>query len=774
MTIFFKIIATRNEYNNIIILLFVAFHCIQTKDKFELFILPDSSPRPTAAAGRDIRSINKTKTTTTLTHTSIHLRHVLSVQLGLFYGIATVHCHIHHPPGNDVPGSRTAIAQQRIATFIALSLSLSLTSHGAVVVVVFRMAVRVPPLRPSPPPSPVLVDPNGSGIYSFWKAWWQHLRLKQCLVLALVGFVALQGTALARTDPAALAVRQQQQQSSQDRPQQQYQQQHQDLIQLAPSRNLTPIVKESPTGGNDSEAQHLSSLPPLPPASSIRPERQQEEHPTPTTAKGPRWRRRRRRKQAAREKPNEKTQPGGNQTTTLSPPTREADEIVAGGSSNANTTTGGSGAATTTTTKRQQDGTATTEGGADEARILLEYSSSNDAARTTATTTTTTTPGLHVVVSHCDAPMNWIWERLLQPPPLSNGTDDPANTTDDDRPVPWKSLTVFTKCRRPPVGPDDLPPRRLSASSLSEAPNSPVSPTPDLVQVVELPNVGRCDHSYAYWIDRYMAAFDDPADNNSQDFQRPKAPISLAGNSSIGGNSSGGNSTIKTAWLYHPQDIVMFVKDNDNSYRQKWENKIPWSSLRDRTWETGFACASKVYINGTVALDVAAKRVMGLFRSRGFYQRGGGNKDASVDEDGAPSFKSDYPTLQAWVDSMPIRGLRLGNNAPPIPNPKSSLKSDGKSLIDDDLFMPICYGGHFLATLERVEASPVTDWSALVRGLSRGDNIEEGHYMERMWAALLSPPIPQADQAALLQTKGLSVIRRKSFQGLVEIKILTK
>eukprot|EP00964_Phaeocystis_antarctica_P115622 scaffold79586_cov57-Phaeocystis_antarctica.AAC.1 len=32
----------------------------------------------------------------------------------------------------------------------------------------------------------------------------------------------------------------------------------------------------------------------------------------------------------------------------------------------------------------------------------------------------------------------------------------------------------------------------------------------------------------------------------------------------------------------------------------------------------------------------------------------------------------------------------------------------------------------------------------------RGDNIEEGHYVERLWAALLSPPVDASTGAAAL------------------------
>ena len=55
---------------------------------------------------------------------------------------------------------------------------------------------------------------------------------------------------------------------------------------------------------------------------------------------------------------------------------------------------------------------------------------------------------------------------------------------------------------------------------------------------------------------------------------------------------------------------------------------------------------------------------------------------------------------------------------------------------------PVCYGGSFAARREQILRVSAADWAALAKSLSRADNLEEGHYMERSWAALLSPPLP--------------------------------
>ena len=40
-------------------------------------------------------------------------------------------------------------------------------------------------------------------------------------------------------------------------------------------------------------------------------------------------------------------------------------------------------------------------------------------------------------------------------------------------------------------------------------------------------------------------------------------------------------------------------------------------------------------------------------------------------------------------------------------------------------------------------------WRGIRSGLSRGNNIEEGHYAERLWAPLLTPPLEPNESRAL-------------------------
>ena len=81
----------------------------------------------------------------------------------------------------------------------------------------------------------------------------------------------------------------------------------------------------------------------------------------------------------------------------------------------------------------------------------------------------------------------------------------------------------------------------------------------------------------------------------------------------------------------------------------------------------------------------------------------------------------------------------------------------------------VCYGGSFAASGRNVKRIPRSDWLALNTALRRGDNIEEGHFAERLWAALLSPPVDApTGSAALSYAQGhyLSFITQSGLQNL--------
>lgn len=66
---------------------------------------------------------------------------------------------------------------------------------------------------------------------------------------------------------------------------------------------------------------------------------------------------------------------------------------------------------------------------------------------------------------------------------------------------------------------------------------------------------------------------------------------------------------------------------------------------------------------------------------------------------------------------------------------------------------PVCYGGNFAATRERIQAVPRAVWVRIRQSLTRGDNIEEGHFAERTWAGLLNPRLQDKDELLLLRHK---------------------
>ena len=84
---------------------------------------------------------------------------------------------------------------------------------------------------------------------------------------------------------------------------------------------------------------------------------------------------------------------------------------------------------------------------------------------------------ISIVVSHCEESVGWISEYI--------GKD-----------YSIKDITVYSKCGNEVEGLEEL---------------EDLSPT---VDVVELPNVGRCDHTYAYWINQHHEIIDKENDGN--------------------------------------------------------------------------------------------------------------------------------------------------------------------------------------------------------------------------------------------------------------------
>ena len=70
----------------------------------------------------------------------------------------------------------------------------------------------------------------------------------------------------------------------------------------------------------------------------------------------------------------------------------------------------------------------------------------------------------------------------------------------------------------------------------------------------------------------------------------------------------------------------------------------------------------------------------------------------------------------------------------------------------------------------RIRRTPLRVWRSVRDALTRADNIEEGHYMERSWAAMLSDPLPDATEEALLchaRARSPAAKVRLGYKGLI-------
>jgi hypothetical protein len=388
------------------------------------------------------------------------------------------------------------------------------------------------------------------------------------------------------------------------------------------------------------------------------------------------------------------------------------------------------------------------------ASLRVSRKGSSDFLYSTTHRPTSDAPGLHIVVSHCDKPLDWLWQRIVETDSIMTQRQRPEHP--DDVPPQQilrnlKSVTVFTKCQQPPAS-ENLPP---------------------IANVVQLPNVGRCDHSYARWIAHLQQAL------------REKSPIEYMDPS-----------------VLHTKDQIWFVKDNDNSYRSKVEIAVSLQEMITTTRHAGFACASQISprlgdemgIRGTLALNIAVQKNIGRFQMYSVYHRenytmgndDGNAKDSNGDEayDDSSSSQTvvhddifwppnNITVLQDWTETLPIYNLSLGNRAMHESTMQLWDAHQRKPVTFQppdhylNLFMPICFGGVFMTSLERIHYSPVGDWRAIEQSLSRGDNIEEGHFMERLWASLLSPPLSQEEQRMIVQQDYKVVKRAGPYKGLL-------
>jgi UDP-sugar transporter A1/2/3 len=241
----------------------------------------------------------------------------------------------------------------------------------------------------------------------------------------------------------------------------------------------------------------------------------------------------------------------------------------------------------------------------------------------------------------------------------------------------------------------------------------------------DLPNVGRNDHTYASWIVK----------NYDSMLVSPRRPT----------------------------DVVLFLKDNN--YRSNW-TRLKFLSLEHLVGNTitqSFGCLEQYRTalfkrGGNLTMNcVSAFHSLSHLRE---FRIKDYHRDPS--RDSVDYFKSPFfETLGQWIDELNLH-LRA----------KTSDQYVRYSRMLP--LVPVCYGGQFAATRgSLVGHHPKSSFVKIQQSLSRADNILEGHFAERVWAALLRKRLTNRQLRLVLKitthvlekASSLSVTRRGMLVG---------
>lgn len=135
-----------------------------------------------------------------------------------------------------------------------------------------------------------------------------------------------------------------------------------------------------------------------------------------------------------------------------------------------------------------------------------------------------------------------------------------------------------------------------------------------------------------------------------------------------------------------------------------------------------------------------------------------------------------YVDISAWHDTSVLRSFRLKQHTHDIYNatpsgvtfqyPFGNLGA-WATLLGIELarneVVPVCYGGNFASTGSQLLSYSQSFWFKLEKSLTRGDSIEEAHFMERLWAHLLTNSSSITKQEILKHSHGTI---RKQYRGL--------
>ena len=283
-----------------------------------------------------------------------------------------------------------------------------------------------------------------------------------------------------------------------------------------------------------------------------------------------------------------------------------------------------------------------------------------------------------MVVSHCRSRLDWLEEYMRPATPAER-----YNLM--DRRGWWEAYVRPPRTASPAY-------RIASLHVISKCDQQDDTGAPAGATVETLPNAGRCDHSYAHYI----------ASRRVRD--------------RLGLDREGGDADDDDA----PSPVVVFLKDDVSreNMHQGHARRNTFPEMVALAAANGFACGITP-TRWSVFHDKETFFGFNLHRHK---------RNLKNYEGDGMAFRSDiYENLGEYFRN--ITSLNVDSGGTPHPTP----------VLPD--VVQVCHGGVFAATAHRLRRVPAHVPHNIMRTLSRGDNIQEGHYAERSWAMLLAKPL---------------------------------
>jgi len=265
---------------------------------------------------------------------------------------------------------------------------------------------------------------------------------------------------------------------------------------------------------------------------------------------------------------------------------------------------------------------------------------------------------VHIVVSHCNKSLRWMHDYL-------KGFTNIA------------TIHVISKCGHVVEG----------------------APAKAVIEVFPK-NVGRCDHTFAYYTTTILPKLVTSSDESNS------VVVFLKDSATENIHQGFGNK--KTSTFYR-KDLKSLVQIASSS--------------------NGFSCG----LSNIMLSPYHDKAALFAFNMTS-YARGDRGHDAGV----VVPFQSVYNTLGDFYNYL---------NAKPSPD-----------------LVQVCYGGIFAASAKNIFKQDMKVWKTLEATLTRGDNIQEGHYAERSWSHLLANPLEQL-QIDALRKHSANITQEEDIRG---------